>query len=168
MYVWLIKFLPVWLTHLHESQWLFACFHGGKNRARQGWWTLPVDCITLILFSFHLLCCWNFLAEGIYIFYAHIIAFLQKSTRSNLATFIIFVSNKILIRSLKSCLLKMSSWKHRHANLASSCTFCYSRREQMKASSQQVGEKLSSECHHRCNNGLWLHCESDPENAFFM
>lgn len=115
------------------------------------------------LFPFTLLLL-EFFGWRYYIFYAYIIAFLQKSTRSNPATFIIFVSNKILIQSLKSCLLK--TWVH--ANLAGSCTFCYSRREQTKASSHQVGEKLSSECCHRCYNGLWLHCESDPENAFFM
>lgn len=126
--------------------------------------------VPLILLSFHLLCCCRgFLAEGIYIFYAYIIVFLKKSTRSSLATFIIFVSNKILIQFLKDCLVEtcVSGTKDMQT-LQTLLHFAahQPRREQKKTNSHQVGKMFSLQHHHRCSNGLWLHCESDPENAF--
>lgn len=156
------------LTCLYESQWLFASFHGGiagQGRVSE----LFLLIVPLILLSFHLLCCWSFLAEGIYIFYAYIKAFLKKSTRSNLATLLIFASNKIPIQSQKNCLLE--TWVNGSTDMQTLQALLHfttrqPRREQKKASSHQVGKKLSLEHHHRCNNGLWLHYESDPENAF--
>lgn len=89
--------------------------------------------------------------------------------------FLIFIPNNIPIQSPKN-FWSHELTRHRHASLASFLKNLHyllftlfihqPRKEQKKASSHQVGKKDFSRTSHRCNNGLWLHCESHPKNAF--